>query len=229
MNEQSAQLKAGSWLHNPVTGELAEVLVGPADTDGRRVKADLWLQPGAAVAGAHIHDHLIERFTVIEGDVAFVLDGDEREAKSGEAAVEVPAGTSHDWWNAGDGIARVRVEVESTPGSVGAPAARFVSMIETMWSLGALGNVNSKGMPSLLWLGAVAREYRDVLRFTKPPMFVQAILFAPIAALAKATGRNPLDPGLHGVGAACEIEAPDEAGLARLLSGSAGKQGRVNK
>ena len=95
-------------------------------------------------------------------------------------------------------------------------------MIETMWSLGALGNVNSKGMPSLLWLGAVAREYRDVLRFARPPMFVQAILFAPIAALAKATGRDPLDPGLHGAGAACEIEAPDEAGLAEMLNHQVG-------
>ena len=222
MPAESAQLKAGSWLHNPVTGELAEMLVGPADTRGRKIEADLWLQPGAAVAGAHVHDHLIERFEVIEGDVGFLLDGEERAAKPGQAAIEVSVGTVHDWWNAGDGIARVRVEVEAAPGSTGAPAARFVSMIEALWSLGALGNVNPKGMPSPLWLGAVAREYRDVLRFTRPPMIVQSILFAPLAALASATGRDPLDASLHGTTAVCAIDAPDDAELARLLNRPAG-------
>jgi mannose-6-phosphate isomerase-like protein (cupin superfamily) len=191
----------GAWLHNPATGEIARV--ASMDADGRRVTADLWLQPGAAVAGPHVHDHFVERFAVREGEVGFQVAGVERMAHASDAAVEVPAGAVHDWWNAGDGVAHVEVEVVATATAPGRPAERFASMIEAMWSLGALGQVDSKGMPSLLWAAAIAREYRDVIRLAKPPALVQAALFGPLAALARRTGRDPLAPELHGPGAPC--------------------------
>jgi mannose-6-phosphate isomerase-like protein (cupin superfamily) len=215
------ELAVGAWLQNPVTGELARMNVGPADTGGRRVEADLWLQPGAAVAGAHVHEHFIERFEVLEGEVGFQVGGVERLARSGDAPIEVPVGAVHDWWNAGAGVAHVRVEVEADPGAAGRPAARFVSMIEAMWSLGALGRVNAEGMPDLLWLAAIAREYRDVIRFVRPPAIVQAALFGPLAALARRIGRDPLAPELHGPAAACAIPAPQpESEPAKVSSSS---------
>jgi mannose-6-phosphate isomerase-like protein (cupin superfamily) len=197
-------LAAGRWLHNPATGEIAHVLM--VDADGRRIEVDLWLQPGAAVAGAHVHDHFVERFQVRDGEVGFQVAGDERAASSGDGTLEVPAGTVHDWWNAGDGVAHVRVEVEATPTAPGQPAARFASMIEALWSLGAQGRVNAKGMPDPLWLAAIAREYSDAIHFVKPPAIVQTVLFGPLAAIARRTGRHPLAPELHG---------PDGAGAAR--------------
>jgi quercetin dioxygenase-like cupin family protein len=209
---------AGARFHNPATGEIARLNVGPAETGGRRIEVDLWLQPGAAVARAHIHDHFIERFEVLAGEVGFQLAGDERVAHPGDSAVEVPAGTVHDWWNAGDGVAHVRVEVAATPDAPGRPAARFGSMIETLWSLGALGRVNAQGLPDPLWLAAIAREYRDTIRFTKPPAAVQAALFGPLAAIARRTGRDPLAAELHGPAAACAIPDPGENGLAALLA-----------
>src|SRR5205807_359740 len=108
----------------------------------------------------------------------------ERVARGSDGVVEVPAGTVHDWWNAGNGVAQVRVEVAATDGAPGRPADRFVSMIEALWSLGALGRVNAQGMPDALWLAAIAREYRDAIRLIKPPPPVQAVLFAPLAAIA---------------------------------------------
>ena len=210
------------WLHNPVTGELARVNVAPDETAGRRIEVDLWLQPGAAVAGAHVHDTLIERFEVIAGEVRFRRGAETSTVGPGEATVEVPAGTVHDWWNAGDGVAHVRVEVEAVPAAPGRPGDRFVSMIEVLWSLGALGRVNAKGMPDPLWLAAIAREYRDVMRFVKPPAAVQAALFGPLAALARSRGRDPLAGQLHGPAAACAIPDPGEDGLAALLERSVG-------
>jgi quercetin dioxygenase-like cupin family protein len=91
------EARAGAWFHNPATGEISRLNVGPAETDGRRLEVDLWLQPGAAVVGAHVHDHFIERFEVIDGEVGFQVAGDERVARPGRGAVEVPAGTVHDW------------------------------------------------------------------------------------------------------------------------------------
>ena len=212
----AAALETSAWLHNPATGELAHF--APTEADGRRIEVDLWLQPGASVARPHIHDHFVERFSILEGEVGFQVAGSERVAHSSDGAVEVPAGTAHDWWNAGDGVAHVRVEVEATETAPGRPAARFVSMIEAMWSMGALGRVNTKGVPNALWLAAITREYRDAIRLAKPPAPVQAAIFGPLAAIARRTGHNPLAPELHGPDGACAIPDPDVDGLAKLLN-----------
>lgn len=207
---------AGAWRHNPATGEIAHVV--SADAAGRWIEVDLWLQPGAAVARAHIHDQFVERFHVRAGEVGFDIGGRERIARAGDPASEVPAGSVHDWWNTGAAVALVRVEVEATPTAPGRPADRFVSMIEALWSLGALGRVDAKGLPDPLWLAAIAREYRDVIRFVNPPAIVQSALFGPLAAIARRTRRDPLAPELHGRTSACAIPDPGDDGLAELLA-----------
>jgi uncharacterized cupin superfamily protein len=213
--EMSGARDSREWGHNPVTGELAHVLSQPEG--GRSFEVDLWLQPGAAVAGAHVHPSLIERFEVIEGDVTFLVGDAERPMRPGDGVAEVPVGTVHDWWNSGAGIARVRVEVEEAPGMPAGTADRFVAMIEAIWSLGALGKVNAKGMPDPLWLASIAHEYRDVIRFVSPPGVVQATLFPPLAAAARRFGRNAADPSLHGPGAPVWIDDPGD-GLDALLA-----------
>ncbi|UGS37393.1 hypothetical protein [Capillimicrobium parvum] len=99
-----------------------------------------------------------------------------------------------------------------------------------MWSLGALGRVNAQGVLDAVWLAAIAREYRDAIRFIKPPAAVQAALFRPLAAIARRTGRDPprrdrpaarprpLALDLHGPAGACAIPDPGEDGLAALLA-----------
>jgi mannose-6-phosphate isomerase-like protein (cupin superfamily) len=216
--DRPTEVGAGTWFHNPATGEIARLRVGPADTGGQRIEVDLWLQPGAAVAGAHRHAHVVECFEVLAGRVAFRIGDAERAVGRGDGVMEVAPGTVHDWWNAGDETAHVRVEVQAAPGAPGRPAGRFVAMIETLWSLGALGQVNAKGMPDPLWLVAIGREYRDAIRFARPPAFIQAALFAPLAALACRTGRDPLARELHGPIAPCVIADPGDDGLARLLA-----------
>lgn len=216
--QEPHEVIAGDWLHNPATGEVARVNVGTAETAGRRIEVDLWLQPGAAVVGAHLHDHLIERFTVLEGEVGFLLGAARRVSRPGDGRVEVPAGVVHDWWNAGDRVAHVRVAIEAAHTTPGRPVERFASVIEAMWSLGALGQVDAKGLPDPLWLAAIAREYRDAVRFTRPPALVQAIVFGPLAALARRLGRDPLAAELHGRDAACAIPDPGPDGLDELLA-----------
>ena len=95
---------AGAWLHNPATGEIAHVAA--ADPGGRRLEVDLWLQPGAAVARAHVHDHVASASRCAPAGSAPQVAGHERVVRPGDAAVVVPAGTVHDWWNDADGIGR---------------------------------------------------------------------------------------------------------------------------
>ncbi len=171
--------RAGDVFENPVTGERVVVRVGTEESGGDRLVADLYVRPGGAVAGEHIHTRIEEWFTVRKGRVGFRFDGRETIAPLNRR-MHVPAGTAHDWWNAGDEEAHVVVEV--------APGSRFEEMIKNLYGLAQDGKTDAKGMPNLLQAALFAREFEDVLRFTKPPRSVQKILFAALAPIARLMG-----------------------------------------
>jgi quercetin dioxygenase-like cupin family protein len=98
----------------------------PWRNPARRAVADLTALVGARVVGEHRHPALVERFTVLEGQLTVKRDGHTTAPHQGETAVIEP-GVWHDWWNAGEHDARVRMEI--TPGE------RFVHMIETFFGL----------------------------------------------------------------------------------------------
>jgi uncharacterized cupin superfamily protein len=77
--------RAGDVAKNPVAGERV-VRVGTGDSGGELLLvADLFVRPGGAVAGEHVHPCIDEWFTVLEGEVGFRLDGHEPAAPSGNA------------------------------------------------------------------------------------------------------------------------------------------------
>ena len=55
----------------------------------------------------------------------------------------------------------------------GAGVARGEMAIETMWGLARDGKTNRKGVPNPLQFAVIVREFRDVIRPTKPPPIVQ--------------------------------------------------------
>ena len=67
--------RAGDVAENPVTGERVVVRVGTEDSGGELLVAELFVRPGGAMAGEHVHPGIAEWFTVLEGRVAFRLDG----------------------------------------------------------------------------------------------------------------------------------------------------------
>src|SRR5215204_3936098 len=60
------------------------------------------------------------------------------------------------------------------------------------------GKTNSKGMPNLLQAAIFAREFSDVLYFTKPPLVVQRLLFGAPAAIAWSLGYRGSYPKYSG-------------------------------
>ena len=164
---------------NPVTGERATILELPWANPDARVTAELTALVGARVAGEHLHPALVERFTVLEGELTMKLDGQTSVLREGESAV-IEAGTWHDWWNAGGRDARARVEI--TPGE------RFAQMIETLFGLGRLGHTNAKGMPNPLQLALTGQEFSDVIVFRSPPSTVQRAIFGALAPIARRRG-----------------------------------------
>ena len=166
-------------LENPVTGERGVVRIGTEQTGGELLVVDLYIRPGGAVMGEHLHPAIEERFTVLRGRVGFRLSGRESIAEPGVRLI-APAGVPHDWWNAGPEEALVRVEIR--------PAARFEAMILNAFGLAQDGKVNQRGMPNLLQLAVFAREFEDVIQFIHPPREVQRVLFGLLAPIARLLG-----------------------------------------
>ena len=179
--------RVGDVLENPVTRESARILELPDESPDRRTRAELLAVVGSRVVGEHLHPGVVERFTVIEGELTVRLDGVTSLLGEGETA-EVRPGQWHDWWNAADRDARVLVEV--TPGD------RFGHMIETMFGLARLGYVNDKGMPNLLQMAMIGREFSDTVRFRSPPPVVQKAVFAALAPIAHVMGYRGTYPQL---------------------------------
>jgi hypothetical protein len=151
------------------------------------------------VVGEHRHPGIIERFTVLEGELTVKRDGTTTILREGETAVIEPD-VWHDWWNAGDRDARVRVEV--TPGE------RFAHMIETLFGLARLGHTNDKGMPNPLQLALTAREFSDVFVLRSPPQAVQRVVFGALAPVATRLGYRATYPQLSRTVLAPRVEEP---------------------
>lgn len=180
-------IQIGEVWENPVTRERATILELPHHNPDRRAAAELLALVGARVVGEHRHPGMVERFTVLEGELTVKRGGETSILRQGETATIEP-NMWHDWWNASDRDARVRVEV--TPGE------RFAHMIETLFGLARLGHTDAKGMPHPLQLALFAREFSDVIVFRSPPMAVQRVFFSVLAPIARGWGYRATYPQL---------------------------------
>jgi quercetin dioxygenase-like cupin family protein len=180
-------IRVGEVWENRVTGERATILELPYQNREGRATAELTALVGARVVGEHLHPALVERFTVLEGELTLKLGGETTILHEGETAV-VEAGVWHDWWNASDRDARARVEI--TPGE------RFAHMIETLYGLARLGHTNAKGMPHPLQLALFGREFSDVIVFRSPPQAVQRAVFGALGPIARWRGYRATYPQL---------------------------------
>jgi mannose-6-phosphate isomerase-like protein (cupin superfamily) len=180
-------IRVGEVWENPVNRERLTILERWWDNSEGRVTIEMTALVGARVVGEHRHPAMVEKFTVLKGELTVKRNGQTGILRQGETSV-VEAGVWHDWWNAGDRDARVRVEI--TPGE------RFLHMIETFFGLARLGHTDGKGMPRLLQLVLIAREFKDVVVFRSPPPGMQRIVFGALAPLARWRGYRETYPQL---------------------------------
>ena len=153
-----AMTRAGDLFENAVTRERVLVRVGGEDTSGRYLAVDAWVGPHA-IANEHVHPHVRGARDRARG--VGPRQGRRRRARRApRRGRRRPAGTVHDYWNPGDEEARVLVEVW--------PAARFEEMMVTLFGLAQEGRVSARGLPSLLQLAVLAREFDDVVLFSSP-------------------------------------------------------------
>ena len=175
-------IRAGDTIENPVTGERILFRKTSAETNGEAVVLECFVKPNGFVAKAHVHPSQEERFEVLKGALMFKLDGKELPARPGDR-IQVPAGSRHQFWNAGDEEAHFVCEVR--------PALQFEQLIETMFSLAADGKTNKKGMPNPFRLAVIARAHFDTVQLPFPPVWMQRVGLALGAPLGRLLGYRP--------------------------------------
>ena len=175
---QSLQpIRPGQTIENPASGERITFRETASTTAGELVAIDLELPAGRRVPGPlHIHPRQEERFEVVAGTMRFRLGRERVVAGPGEVVV-VPAGVAHDFANAGDTDALVRVEVR--------PALKMEQLFGTAVALAQQGRTLASGVPKPLDLALFTREFDDEVRAAFPPRWVQRAALAPLAWLAR--------------------------------------------
>jgi mannose-6-phosphate isomerase-like protein (cupin superfamily) len=180
-------------LENPASGERITFRQTAATTGGELLAIDLELPPNRRVPGGqHIHPQQEERFEVVEGTMRFKLGRERVVAGPGEVVI-VPPGQKHDFANVGDVDALVRVEVR--------PALKMEHLFETAVGFAEQGRTMLGGIPRPLDLAVFTQEFENEVQGAFPPRWLQRIVLAPLAWLARrrerpaATSTRPVDVG----------------------------------
>jgi hypothetical protein len=100
--------------------------------------------------------------------------------------VVVPAGQKHDFANVGDGDALVRVEVR--------PALKMEQLFEAAVGLDEQGRTMLGGIPRPLDVALSTEEFEDEVQGAFPPRWLQRVVLAPLARLARRRDRAAATP-----------------------------------
>jgi mannose-6-phosphate isomerase-like protein (cupin superfamily) len=171
--------KRGDVFDNPITGERATIRLGTRETRGERIVVDLELRGAGFGSALHLHPSIHERLRVVSGTVGVSIDGAVSIADL-DKTIEIPPGVPHRFWNAGIIEAKLMMDVR--------PANRFEAFTRNMIGLAQDGKTDPKGMPNLLQLSLIAKEFGDVIQFLSPPRFLQGALFPILAPIARMRG-----------------------------------------
>jgi mannose-6-phosphate isomerase-like protein (cupin superfamily) len=146
---------------------------------GEVLEYEAVLTPKGFVTREHLHPTQSERHAVVSGRVALELRGERRELGPGDA-VDVPPGTPHRLLPVDAEPVHIRFETR--------PAGRTELLVEKFATLARDGKISDRGYPSVLQSAVIARELEEVGYPTRPPLAVQRVLLAPLAALGRRRG-----------------------------------------
>jgi quercetin dioxygenase-like cupin family protein len=175
---------AEQWVEDPALRQRHHFTRSTDPDGGEVLHVETWVEPGGGVP-PHLHPAMEERFTVLDGRPSFLAGTEWREAGPGEEVV-VPAGVRHAFRNRGGAPAHFRCDVR--------PPSSLQAFLEETAALSRGGYLTKGGMikPRGLIRGAVIadrhREMVTLLFPPTPPVWLQRLLFPPLAAIGRRRG-----------------------------------------
>jgi quercetin dioxygenase-like cupin family protein len=170
---------------NPATGEHIQYVVTGLESNGAVVRYRWTSDPGGSITD-HTHPGSMEIFTIVEGTCDFTVGGKSITLGPGETGI-VPPGVVHSENNRSGLLVRGIVELQ--------PAAKTAELHDTLAGIGSDLPHTPQGAPkSLLQLGATFWYFRNDIRATSPPIWLQNLFLPVLASLAKVRGVVPERP-----------------------------------
>lgn len=173
-------VEIGSAIDSPQTGERLTFLSTADSSSGALFKAELVVQPGGYVVRSHIHPMQEERFVVVSGRYGWAI-GSQRGIAEAGATLICPAGVPHSQWNAGD--VPMVIYYEHRPALTSAEV-----FFETQFGLSRDGRLSPTGDFNVLQAAVLLEAVGDFIRPESPPLFLQDVIFKPLAVVGKWLG-----------------------------------------
>lgn len=165
-----------------MTGLRLRIVRSGAESGGACLELEATYPPQSAAPLEHLHPAQDERFVIQSGAMTALVAGELRSLGAGDE-LSIPAGTPHAMWNAGDAPSVVTWTTT--------PALRTEEFFRDVFWLAAEGRVDSAGTPGLLDLAWLVPRYWNEMRATRPPAWVQRLVFALLAPAAALRRRRP--------------------------------------
>ncbi len=170
---------------NPATGEHIQYTVTGRESDGAVVRYRWVSDPGGRIVD-HTHPSCAEIFTILDGEATMTVAGERIVLGPGQSAV-VPAGVVHSEANLSGEIVRGIVELT--------PASQTAELHDALAGISSDLPHTPTGAPkSPLQLGATFWAFRDDIRATSPPIWLQNIMLPILAGAARVVGVRPMRP-----------------------------------
>lgn len=171
------EIKAGTSLVHP-DGRRVTFLQHGRDERGEFLILEHRMQQQGALNGPHWHPELEESFTVKEGRMKFVVDGQERIVEAGGMLTVHPRQV-HQFSNISDHGLVAEHEIR--------PPGQHWKMFVLIHKLECAGKLNKQGIPrNPLWLGVAWACIDGYL--AGPPRFIQKVVLGGLAKLADKLG-----------------------------------------
>lgn len=122
----------------------------------------------------HLHPHQDELFEVYEGMLSVRVNGIERTYVAGET-FRIPRGTPHLVCNQSSKPVRVNWKVR--------PAMNTIDLFKITYGLR-----HSRRMRGYLQRAVISWAYRDIFKPLHPPLWIQPLIFAPLAFIGRSLG-----------------------------------------
>jgi quercetin dioxygenase-like cupin family protein len=165
----------GQQISNPRTGQTMRFVHISPD----RLTIETVNPPSQLAEPEHVHPRQQSSAQVVSGRLRFIVAGRERVVGPGES-ITIPANVAHRFEQAGTEDAVALQEFR--------PALRTAEFFEAWFGLAQRGELDARGMPSLLRLATLAPTFADEIRVVRPPWLVQRAVYALLRPIARVRG-----------------------------------------
>lgn len=171
--------RSGDKLVNPVTGQQMLFRRTSRETNGELLEVEAVYPPNSSPPAEHYHPTQEEHFEILAGKIKVHL-GETLYSCGIGGSFTIPPGTPHRMWNDGDEDVRFIWQTR--------PALKTERLFETFWGLARDGKTDRRGLPGVLQIAVIIREYEDEYRLVRPPPAFQKVVFGPLAFLGRRLG-----------------------------------------